>query len=180
VDLSHIITGEEATVSQICMVVPDVDAAVTAHLEVSEAGPFSVWEYPEGFFKRLLYHGEPSPFTLRVALNAQQPQIEYVQPLQGPSIFHDHIEEIGYGLHHVAYRVADIAPIREKIEAMGFEPAQETAGWGLDDDGLAIHFDTRATFGCWTEVTEPARRRRPADQMRSAEGANEADDVEPS
>jgi hypothetical protein len=180
VDLSHIITGEEATVSQICMVVPDVDAAVAAHLEVSEAGPFSVWEYPEGFFKRLLYHGEPSPFTLRVALNAQQPQIEYVQPLQGPSIFHDHIEEIGYGLHHVAYRVADIAPIREKIEAMGFEPAQETAGWGLDDDGLAIHFDTRATFGCWTEVTEPARRRRPADQMRSAEGANEAGDVEPS
>jgi catechol 2,3-dioxygenase-like lactoylglutathione lyase family enzyme len=179
-DLSHIISGEEATVSQICMIVPDVDKAVEAHLAVSEAGPFSVWEYPEGFFQRLLYYGKPSPFTLRVALNAQQPQIEYVQPLQGPSIFHDHIEEIGYGLHHVAYRVADIGPIRERMEAAGFEAAQETAGWGLEDDGLAIHFDTRATFGCWTEITEPARHRRPADQMRSAEGANETGDVPPS
>jgi hypothetical protein len=179
-DPSHFISGAEATVSQVCIVVPDVDAAVAAHLEVSEAGPFSVWEYPEGFFKRLLYYGQPSPFSLRVALNAQQPQIEYIQPLQGPSIFHDHIEEIGYGLHHVAYRVADIAAIRAKMEAAGYEAVQETAGWGLEDDGLAIHFDTRATFGCWTEITEPARHRRPADEMRSAEGANETGDVPPS
>ena len=62
-DLSHIISGEEATVSQICMIVPDVDEAVEQHLAVSEAGPFSVWEYPEGFFQRLLYYGKPSPFT---------------------------------------------------------------------------------------------------------------------
>jgi len=95
---THILDGENATVSQICMVVPDVDAAVAAHLTMSAAGPFSIWTYPEGFFKRLMYRGEPSPFTLRIALNSQQPQIEYVQPLVGPSIFHEHVEEVGYGL----------------------------------------------------------------------------------
>ena len=41
-DPSHFISGAEATVSQVCIVVPDVDAAIAAHLEVSEANPFSI------------------------------------------------------------------------------------------------------------------------------------------
>lgn len=170
--LDHIIEGEAATISQICMVVPDVEAAVAAQLGLADAGTFSVWTYPEGFFKTLRYRGEDSPFTLRVALNEQQPQIEFVEPLQGPSIFHEHVEQLGYGLHHFAYRVPDIAPVRAGMEAAGYEVVQETAGWGADDDGFALHFDTRAAIGCWTEVTQPARERRPPDSVSTREGAD--------
>lgn len=164
---NHIIGGDEATVSQICMVVPNIEEAVAAQLAIADSGPFSVWTYPEGFFKRLRYRGADSPFTLRIALNESAPQIEFVEPLEGPSVFHEHVEEVGYGLHHFAYKVVDIVPVRERMEAAGFEAVQETSGWGVDDDGFALHFDTREAYGCWTEVTQPARERRAPDSVET-------------
>jgi methylmalonyl-CoA/ethylmalonyl-CoA epimerase len=154
--------GDEAVIRQLCFVVADLDTAIAGQVAWADSGPFTSWDASPGVFKDLTYRGEPSPFTLRYALNRQHPQIELVEPLTGPSIFHEHVDTYGHGFHHVAYWVGDLPATLKRIRGAGLEVVQECSGFGADGDGHAAFIDTRETTGSWTElVMPPARRQTP-------------------
>jgi methylmalonyl-CoA/ethylmalonyl-CoA epimerase len=159
------IPGPEGAVAQACAVVPDLEAAIAAHLAVAECGSFSIWTYDPGFFGTSTYRGEPTPYAARVAISSERPQLEYVELIGGPSVFHDHVATHGHGLHHLGWHVVDVGAVSARMAAAGFPVVQHHTGWGLDGDGEAAFYDTRAVLGYWTEAASPPRRRRPPDAV---------------
>ena len=87
------------------------------------------------------YRGKNASFGLRHALAWQgEMQFELVQPLGGPSIFADHLEAHGEGLHHVGKYVPDHDAAVAEALADGFEPLQSARGFGAEGDGAFAYF----------------------------------------
>jgi methylmalonyl-CoA/ethylmalonyl-CoA epimerase len=148
---------------QVGIVVPRLEPAVEAYMAVSGGGPFSVWTYDPGeLVKESAFRGEDAPYAARIAIDASAPQIEYIEPIEGGvSIVHEHVEEHGYGLHHLGFKVEDFDAAIAAMDLAGFPAIQTLSGWGLDGDGAAVFFDTFEALGFWAEIVSPAARRRP-------------------
>lgn len=120
------------------------------------AGGWRIWEYgPE-----VLTRQEPAGFSMRVALSGTVPEIELIEPVDGPSIYLDWIEEHGYGIHHLGYVVEDVAATIEVMEAAGFPVIQFGFGFGSDRSGGFAYFDTRPHLDVIVEAIERPRARR--------------------
>ena len=103
---------------QIAFVVGELERAVREFDARLAAGPWRGWVFgPQG--KGREYRGEPSEWTLRLALNDSSPQYELIEPLDGPSIHADWLAERGEGFHHVAYVVESLDAVTEEMEAAG-------------------------------------------------------------
>jgi methylmalonyl-CoA/ethylmalonyl-CoA epimerase len=128
-------------IKQCAIVVRDLDEAVRRWSEQLAIGPWTAYRLAPPRLKEMRYHGEQVEFSLRHALAWQgEMQFELVQPLAGPSIFADHLEAHGEGLHHVGRYVADHpAAVAEAVTA-GFEPLQSACGFGAEGDGAFAYF----------------------------------------
>ena len=101
---------------QIAFVVHDLKRAAREFDEKLSAGPWRGWVFgPQGQGRE--YHGRPAAWTLRLALNDRSPQYELIQPLDGPSIHGDWLEQHGEGFHHVGYIVPSLQQTTVEMEA---------------------------------------------------------------
>jgi methylmalonyl-CoA/ethylmalonyl-CoA epimerase len=126
---------------QCALVVEDLDEAVRRWSGELGIGPWTAYRLEPPRLKEMIYKGEAASFSLRHALAWQgEVQFELVQPLQGPSIWADHLAEHGPGMHHIGKYVNDhSAAVAEAIEA-GFEPLQSARGFGAEGDGAFAYF----------------------------------------
>ena len=67
------------------------------------------------------------------------------------------IERRGEGLHHVAYKVDDVAEALEKVEASGVETVDRKPRTGGDGRTRIAFLHPRGTFGVLTELEEDVR-----------------------
>jgi hypothetical protein len=89
------------------------------------------------------YGGREVEFSLRHALAWQgEMQFELVQPLAGPSIFAEHLEAHGEGLHHVGKYVLDHPAAVAQALAAGFVELQSAHGFGAEGDGAFAYFSS--------------------------------------
>ncbi len=156
-----IIDGRGA--SQIGIVVPDLEAALERYDGLWGGGPWRGFTYGAGFIPEVRYRGEPGSYTMRIALNQLTPQIELIQPLDGPSIYHEFLERGSTGLHHLGFWVDSIDESLASMAAAGYECTQSGCGYGLDGDGGYAYFDTERDFGVILEAIEVPKRRREPD-----------------
>jgi hypothetical protein len=144
---------------------PDQIGILVANLEAALAAfgsnqRWCVWTYgPETLASQHL-RGQAGSFRMRVALNATEPQIELIEPIAGPSIYHEWIKQRGYGLHHFGFWVNDGAAAIRDMETAGYEVLQSGAGLGSDGSGVFAYFDTFDLLGFIIEAIERPRRRR--------------------
>jgi len=128
-------------IKQCAIVVADLDEAVARWSEKLQIGPWTAYRLAPGLLKDMRYHGEEVEFSLRHALAWQgEMQFELVQPLGGPSIFADHLEAHGEGIHHVGRYVADHPAATAEAIAAGFVPLQSARGFGAEGDGAFAYF----------------------------------------
>ena len=128
-------------IKQVAVVVHDLDEAVARWSAQLGIGPWTAYRLEPPRLQDMRYHGEPAQFSLRHALAWQgDVQFELVQPLSGPSIFRDHLDERGEGLHHVGKYVADHAAAVEQALASGFMLLQSARGFGAEGDGAFAYF----------------------------------------
>jgi methylmalonyl-CoA/ethylmalonyl-CoA epimerase len=153
---------KDIPVTQIAMLVPDLAAGV-AMWSATLGHDWPTYAYGPGNVPFLRYRGEPATFSMRVALSSGSPQIELIEPGEGPSIYHDWIEGHGYGLHHLGFHVADSDTVVRNMRLAGYEPVQEGAGYGLAGDGSFFYFDLTATLGLYLEVITVTARRPPGE-----------------
>jgi hypothetical protein len=147
-------------VGQLGFLVEDLETALPlASALWRPGGPWSCWTHGPATVPRLTYRGERGTFAMRVAMAGAGPQIELIQPLDGPSIYHEWIAEHGYGFHHLAFDVTSTEAAVEAMAAAGYPVIQSGAGYGLDGDGGFTYFDTVADFGLVAEVRCPPKRR---------------------
>lgn len=152
----------EHGISQVGILVPNLERGIRQLAALAGAAPWAVYQYDSEFAPFLEYRGAPGRFSMRVALSGSTPQIELIEPIEGPSIYHEWLEDFPAGFHHFGFRVADIATAIGAMRAAGFEVTQQGGGYGLDGDGAFAYFDTLDELGYIAEaVVAPKRRRDP-------------------
>jgi methylmalonyl-CoA/ethylmalonyl-CoA epimerase len=148
---------------QIGMIVADMDAALrTWGTADPSRSNWRIWTYGPQMIAEQTYLGEPSTHSMRLAMNGSGPQLELIEPLTGPSIYHTWLEEHGPGMHHLGFYVDNCDLVGEEMNAAGFPSVQTGRGFGADGTGVYAYFDTRSELGFYLEAIEvPAVRRTP-------------------
>ena len=92
-------------VSQVALVVNDLEKSMREYSETMGWGPWTIYEYKTPRLHDTIVRGaSPGAFTW---IGAETPvgstYVELLQPLEGPSIFREFIDQHGEGLHHIGY-----------------------------------------------------------------------------
>jgi methylmalonyl-CoA/ethylmalonyl-CoA epimerase len=81
--------------------------------------------------------------------------VELLTPIQSDSAVARFLEKNGPGMHHVAYRTADIDAELERMSQAGVRMIDEVARTGIRESRVAfVH--PKSTGGVLTEIVEPA------------------------
>ncbi len=153
-------------ISQICIIVPDLDRAVRNYWERFRVGPWHYYTYGKPLVKRMTRHGKPAEYRMRLALSyIGSMRIELIEPLEGDTVYSEFVEKHGYGVHHLGILTDDMEQSLDEAEASGLEMTQDGAGFGPDDDGHFAYLDTEELIGTTLELIERPRRRNPPEKI---------------
>ena len=147
-------------VDQVAYLVPDLGQAIAQWNALLGQREWHVYRYSPRTIPRMGFRGMPGRFEMHLALSASGPQVELIQPIDGPSIYHEWIERRGFGPHHIGRFVVDIEATIEELRAIGIEPVQWGTGYGLDGDGGFAYYEFGPDGGTVIELIEPPSRRR--------------------
>ena len=90
-----------------------------------------------------------------VLLDVGEGHVELLRPLGPETVVGRFIAKRGEGLHHVAYRVADIDSTLATLKGAGVELIDSEARAGIRGSRVAF-LHPKATDGALTELVEPA------------------------
>lgn len=157
---------DAAPFHQVAYVVRDLDRAVRCWADVLGVGPWSIWTMRPPALQDTRYAGRAEAFGLRHALAwSGQLQFELVQPLEGRSIFTDHLDRVGEGFHHIGKVVPDHAAAVEDHLARGYRPLQSARGFGQSQDGIFAYFQPPVDGAPIVELISPPRVRFPPEDV---------------
>jgi methylmalonyl-CoA epimerase len=160
-------------VTQVAIIVEDLDKAVEHYWKLFGIGPWHFYTYGKPLVKEMSYHGEPAEYRMRVALSYLGPtRIELIEPLEGDSVYRDFVEEHGYGVHHFGVLVDDIAEALAEARAAGLVMTMDGAGFGRDGDGRYAYLDTEDRLGVTVELIERPKGRVPPEKVYPPENDN--------
>lgn len=150
-------------IGQVALVVEDAVASVRAYWEHLGVGPWRVYTIGHPTVTGMTYRGRPAAWRIRYALTESGPlRFEVIQPLEGPSIWHEYLERRGPSLHHIAFYVDDFDAAARQMAAHGWESVQEGHGFGRSGDGRLIYYEHGDAIGCIVEIIKaPTERDAP-------------------
>jgi catechol 2,3-dioxygenase-like lactoylglutathione lyase family enzyme len=147
-------------IEQVALIVEDLEQAVARYWDLLGVGPWTMYTYGKPLLKSATYRGQEASPVQRIALATLGTlRIELIEPVEGPSIFHDWIAEHGYGMHHVGVKVEDMAAALAEAKVAGIDVIQDGRGYGLDGDGHYAYLDTVEALGMVLELSEMPKRR---------------------
>jgi len=132
-------------ITQVCVVVNDLDATVKAYTDILGWGPWSIYDYVPPRLHHSRLHGQDQDFTMVGAECEIQPGLwfEIIQPLDGPSIYREHLEKHGEGLHHIAMMkptVEESDALRRHFEDRGGEVSMGGRFGETDADTIGFYY----------------------------------------
>jgi methylmalonyl-CoA/ethylmalonyl-CoA epimerase len=145
-----------APVHQVGIVVADLERAIAAHSRVLGIDD-TAWRratFGAESVAELTLRGSPVACTTRLAFAGNGPEIELIEPVDGPSIYHEWLEERGEGIHHLAVVVGSLADATAAMVAAGFELTQCGTGFAPSGTGGFAYYDTAASLGYVLEAVE--------------------------
>jgi methylmalonyl-CoA epimerase len=131
-----------AQIDHVGVAVDDLDAAIALH---------------EGAYGMALAHREvvEEQGVEAVLLDVGASHVELLRPLQPDTAVGRFLASRGPGLHHVAYRVADIEATLDDLRDRGLRLIDETPRVGIRDSRVAfVH--PQSAGGVLTEIVQPA------------------------
>jgi len=76
-------------------------------------------------------------------------ELELIEPLEGESLYAEHLATHGEGLHHVAFEVGDFGSVRTHLKEKGYRELQGGRPFDVTD---YAYFDTDSTLACIAEL----------------------------
>jgi methylmalonyl-CoA/ethylmalonyl-CoA epimerase len=140
---------KDGSVIQVAYVVRDLDAAMKRHWEVCGMGPWSIYTFEAPKVRDYIVHGKPATHSCLIAVTwSEAIQIELIQPVRGRSIYDEHLETRGEGLHHIKLYFADCAKAVADYASRGYAVTQS----GKFDEDEHYYLDTEKDFGYVIEL----------------------------
>ncbi|WP_448144897.1 VOC family protein [Pseudomonas silesiensis] len=140
------VDGFLGNVVEIAIVTRDHQRTMDGLLKLG-IGPWRVYTFSPHNTDNQTYHGEPAEFVLKVCFAQSGNMVwELMEPVSGPTIFADFLEQHGEGIQHVAYDCNNI-PFEDRIAELtrrGFKCVQSGSWMGVN------HF---AFFGTEADTT---------------------------
>ncbi len=131
---------EVPEISQIAFVVEDIEDGMDRFGGILGLGPWDIYRFEPPTLTDTTYRGEPHDYSMILALAfAGETMIELIEPLEGPSIYTEHLDEHGEGLHHVAcFAFEDTEAVVAEFEEAGMPVLQS----GVFGEVPYWYFDT--------------------------------------
>jgi len=144
---------ELPSLSQIGIVVKDMGKTIEYYEKVLGLGPFV---RPDITYKEKRYYGKPvnSEWTMSFC-SLGSVELEMIQPITGPTIYHDFLQAKGEGLHHLGFDVKDIEKKLALCEEMGIKIIQG----GQGATSRFEYLDTEAIGGVIFELIQREKSR---------------------
>jgi methylmalonyl-CoA/ethylmalonyl-CoA epimerase len=132
--------GRPAEITQIALVVRDLDATMKQYTELLGWGPWKVYRHEPPRLHTTTVRGERVDYTmLHAETEVNGIGFELLQPLEGPSIYQEWLNDHGEGLHHVAVSVRDrqeSARLKERFAEAGVPVLMD----GLIGDSVEFYY----------------------------------------
>lgn len=141
------------TVTQIGVIVRDMEKAVDFYSTTFGLGPFS--PISDLVPDKNWYMGEIHPLHLRVSrAKWGSMEFELIEPVEGKSIHQDFLDAHGEGVNHLGIEASNYDEIVAMMNQAGFKPIQALEVFLPQHNcwGKATFFDTRSVGGFVTEV----------------------------
>jgi hypothetical protein len=140
---------------QVGVVVKDLDKAVRELSEVFGIGPFRIVVQPplDRHDIEQTYRGAPVHSRIRIAYaDLGRVELEVIEPMTGPSIWLDFLEQHGEGIHHIRFNTTNIQPAIEHLSCHGIDVVHQ--GTGINPGIVWSYFDTAPRIGFTVEVVQ--------------------------
>lgn len=103
--------------------------------------------------------GEPAPdANCKLAFFDLTPgvQLELIEPNEHPSVWRDHLDKYGEGIHHIAFQVENADHVIERLKNE-FDAVVEQTGTYGDGSGRYIYLSLQKELKCRIELLESFR-----------------------
>ncbi|WP_424937142.1 MULTISPECIES: VOC family protein [Bacteria] len=136
-------------ISQICIVVRDIERSMKEYTERLGWGPWKVFEYEAPLLHDAHLRGEPAEFTM-IGAETMVGGIgfELIQPTGGESIYQEFLDRHGEGVQHIAIMKHSKEDSDELIADVG---AEKVMGGQTGADIEFYYLDTQDTLGVTIE-----------------------------
>jgi catechol 2,3-dioxygenase-like lactoylglutathione lyase family enzyme len=135
------------TITQIAVVVADMESALRSYTENLGWGPWSVFDYKPPLLHDTVVRGEKVEYRMIGAeTSVDGLGFELIQPVSGPSIYQEFLDAHGEGVQHIAcmkHSEQDSSLMREHWRANG---AEELMSGRIGDTIEFYYLDTAPTL----------------------------------
>lgn len=140
-------------IDQLAIAVENLELVAENYWNIMGIGPWSIFDWEEPLVYDRKYRGETAWAREKIAIvMVDNMMLELVQPVDGPSIYRDFLDERGEGFHHVNFLVDDVDDTAEILTGMGFPSIQSGRFGPPDQKGAYNYFEIEPLRMIW----EPA------------------------
>ena len=138
--------------SQLGIVVHDVEKAAKYYESILGVGPFYIYELE---LEKYWYLGKPSAFkAIMGKAQWNNIELELVHPLEKNNLHYEYLQKCGEGIQHLGFAVDDFVSIQERMTKAGFEAVMYGESYYPAYDGWikAAYYDTHKIGGIPFEI----------------------------
>lgn len=140
-------------ISEIVLVVRDLDEAMKRQWEMFGIGPWDIWTFDESTVADMVVHDRPCSFSARVAYTAiGSTHWELIQPLDTHSTYYEHLLRHGEGVHNIVFSVDDFDETAAAMRALGIG-TRNSGNW---KGTRFLNFDSASALGAVAEIFDTA------------------------
>lgn len=139
--------GRQLEISQIAVVVNDLEKTMEQYTKLLGWGPWNVYRHEPPRLHDTVVRGQQVDYTMLGAeTHVGEMGFELLQPLEGPSIYKEWLEQHGEGLHHVAVMLHDFDESTELKRKFAEVDADVLMGGRIGDTIEFYYLDTEPSL----------------------------------
>lgn len=145
-----------AKFAQVGFVVKDIEATKKKYALLFDCAEPAANDTGKYEITQTKIYGEPAPkASSKLAFFDLTPgvQLELIEPNHEPSVWRDHLDKYGEGIHHIAFQVDNADEVIEKLKSEFGAIVEQEGNYG-DGSGRYIYLSLQKELKCRIELLE--------------------------
>ena len=143
-------------ITQVAIAVYDLPTVAANYWNMLGIGPWEIYEWESPLVRDRKYYGKPAWARERIGYaQVGAVQLELVQPVGGPSIYGDFLEEHEEGIHHLQFQVEDVDGV---AEILARECSYRIQNAHCGDTGAYSYVNIKPLRAIWELAREPGKK----------------------